>query len=152
MCQIQNMQRASKKGYLCKYYCVKGNKEWLLSFLSFIFEQASKFFKFIYYRHSRRTDNAVWRIGSGKAGEKFDSFSGITNHPGSPGYDPGIWACLSGRVSIQGVKSLWGDCVDFPRLGTGDTDRWRINLLLCVTCQCPWCPISEKRCNCPKVI
>ena len=28
------------------------------------------------------------------------------------------------RVSIQGVKSLWGDCVIFPRLGTGDTDRW----------------------------
>ena len=23
------------------------------------------------------------------------------------------------RVSIQGVKSLWGDCVIFPRLGTG---------------------------------
>ena len=27
-------------------------------------------------------------------------------------------------VSIQGVKSLWGDRVVFPRLGTGDTDRW----------------------------
>ena len=26
------------------------------------------------------------------------------------------------RVSIQGVKSLWGDLVVFPRLGTGDTD------------------------------
>ena len=31
------------------------------------------------------------------------------------------------RVSIQGVKSLYGDCIVFPRLGTGDTDRWRIN-------------------------
>ena len=26
---------------------------------------------------------------------------------------------LPGRVSIQGVKSLWGDCVIFTRLGTG---------------------------------
>ena len=31
------------------------------------------------------------------------------------------------RVSIQGVKSLLGDHVVFPRLGTEDTDRWRIN-------------------------
>ena len=38
------------------------------------------------------------------------------------------------RVSIQGVKSLWGDCVVFPRLGTGDTDRWRINKGLFATC------------------
>ena len=30
---------------------------------------------------------------------------------------------ITGRVSIQGVKSLWGDHVVFPRLGTGDTDR-----------------------------
>ena len=34
-----------------------------------------------------------------------------------------------GRVSIQGVKSLWGDGVVFPRLGAGDTDRWQINLV-----------------------
>ena len=33
-----------------------------------------------------------------------------------------------GRVSIQGVKSLWGDRIVFPRLGTRDTDRWHINL------------------------
>jgi hypothetical protein len=33
-----------------------------------------------------------------------------------------------------------------------DTDRWYINLPLCATCQCPWCPISEKRRDCPKVI
>ena len=26
------------------------------------------------------------------------------------------------RVSFQGVKSLCGDCVVFPRLGTKDTD------------------------------
>ena len=57
-----------------------------------------------------------------------------------------------GRVSIQGVKSLWGDRVVFPRLGTGNTDRWQINLCLCATCQtdsvqCSRCPISEKRCN-----
>ena len=32
-----------------------------------------------------------------------------------------------GRVSIQGVKSLWGDRVVFPRLRTGDTNRWGIN-------------------------
>ena len=31
------------------------------------------------------------------------------------------------KVSIQGVKSLWGDCVVFPRLGTAETDRWHIN-------------------------
>ena len=31
--------------------------------------------------------------------------------------------CTSSRVSIQGVKSVWGDRVVFPRLGTGDTDR-----------------------------
>ena len=30
------------------------------------------------------------------------------------------------RVSNQGVKSLWGDRVVFLRLGTGDTDKWRI--------------------------
>ena len=57
-----------------------------------------------------------------------------------------------GRVSIQGVKLLWGDPVVFPRLGTWDTDRWRINECLFVTCQCPWRPISEKRHNLPKVI
>ena len=49
------------------------------------------------------------------------------------------------RVSIQGVISLWGDCVVFPRFGT-----W--NLCLCTTCQCPRCPISEKRRDPPKVI
>ena len=32
------------------------------------------------------------------------------------------------------------------------TDRWRINLCLCATCQFPRCPISEKRCDPPKVI
>ena len=56
------------------------------------------------------------------------------------------------RVSIQGVKSLWGDCFIFPRLGTGDTDRWCISKGLFATCQCPWYPISEKRCYRPKVI
>ena len=50
----------------------------------------------------------------------------------------------SPRVSIQGVKSLWGDRIVFPRLGTGDTDRWQINLCLCATCQCTGCPISEQ--------
>ena len=45
------------------------------------------------------------------------------------------------RVSVQGVKSLWGNCVVFRRLGTGDTDRWHINLF-----------ISEKRLDPPKVI
>ena len=43
------------------------------------------------------------------------------------------------RVSIQGVKSLWGDGVVFLRLGTGDTDRWQITLCICTTCQCPRC-------------
>ena len=57
---------------------------------------------------------------------------------------------LETRFSIQGVKSLGGDCIVFPILGTGDTDRWRINLCLCVTCQNPRCPISEKRRNPPK--
>ena len=47
-------------------------------------------------------------------------------------------------VSIQAVKSLWGDRVVFPRLGIGNTDRWRINLCLCDTCQCPRCQMSEK--------
>ena len=37
------------------------------------------------------------------------------------------WLSNGGRVSIHGVKSLWGDHVVFPRLDTGDTDRWRIN-------------------------
>ena len=32
------------------------------------------------------------------------------------------------RVSIQGVKSLWGDRVVFTRLGTRDNDRLRINV------------------------
>ena len=50
-------------------------------------------------------------------------------------------------VSIQGVKSPWGDRVVYPRLGTGDTDRWRINKGLYATCHCPRCPISEKRCG-----
>ena len=52
-------------------------------------------------------------------------------------------SCPRHRVSIKGVKSLWGDYNVFPRLGTGDTDRWRINF--CLTHQCPRCPISEKR-------
>ena len=30
------------------------------------------------------------------------------------------------KVSVQGVKSLWGNCWVFFRLCTGDTDRWRI--------------------------
>ena len=56
------------------------------------------------------------------------------------------------RVSIQGVKSLCGDRVIFPRLGTKDTDRWHMNLCLRATCQCPWCLISEKQYDPPKVI
>jgi hypothetical protein len=31
------------------------------------------------------------------------------------------------KVSVQGVKSLWGDCRFIPVMGTGDTNRWRIN-------------------------
>ena len=27
------------------------------------------------------------------------------------------------KVSVQGVKSLWGDCSVFPRLSTQDNDR-----------------------------
>ena len=57
-----------------------------------------------------------------------------------------------GRVSIQGVKSLWGYRVVFPRLGIGDTDRWRINKGLSATCQCPRGPILEKRREPNKVI
>ena len=41
----------------------------------------------------------------------------------------------TGRVSIQGVKSLWGDYVVFPRLGTKDTNRWGINKVY-------WPPVS----------
>jgi hypothetical protein len=59
---------------------------------------------------------------------------------------------LQGKVSVHGVKSLWGDCRVFPRLGAEESDRCHINLPLCTTCQCPWCPISEKRYNHPKVI
>ena len=51
---------------------------------------------------------------------------------------------------IKGVKSLWGNCSVFPRLGTRDTDRWRINLPLWSTCQCPWCPIAENAAINPK--
>ena len=36
-------------------------------------------------------------------------------------YYPG--KAIPGRVSIQGVKSLWGDFVGFPRLGAGNSDR-----------------------------
>ena len=57
----------------------------------------------------------------------------------------------SPKVSVQGFKSLWGNRVVFPRLGTGDTDRWQINLCLYATCQCPRHPISEKQGDCPKV-
>ena len=57
-----------------------------------------------------------------------------------------------GKVSVQGAKSLWGVCSVFPRLGTGDTDRRCINKGLFATCQCPWCPTSEKRRDPPKVI
>ena len=56
----------------------------------------------------------------------------------------------TGRVSIQGVKSLGGDRVVFPRLGTRDTDRWHLIKALFSTCQCPWCPTSEKRSDHPK--
>ena len=38
-----------------------------------------------------------------------------------------------GRVSIQGVKSLFGVCIVFQRLGTGDTEWWQINLCLFAT-------------------
>ena len=55
-------------------------------------------------------------------GERGDGWNKIAN--------------VSVRVSIQGVKSLWGDHIVFPRLGAGDTDRWPINLCLCTTCQC----------------
>ena len=65
-------------------------------------------------------------------------------------YYPG--KAIPGRVSIQGAKSLWGDRVGFPRLVAGNSDRWRINKGLFANCQCPWCPISEKRCDPPKVI
>ena len=44
-------------------------------------------------------------------------------------------------VSVEfltgGVELLWGKCTIFPDLGTRDTDRWRINLHLCATCQYP---------------
>ena len=53
---------------------------------------------------------------------------------------------------IRGVELLWGNCTVFPVLGTKDTDRWRINVHLCATCQCPRCPKPEKPCNGPKVI
>ena len=43
-------------------------------------------------------------------------------------------ASLLGKVSVQGVKSLWSDCSVFPVFGTEDTDRWRINVHLCATC------------------
>ena len=43
-----------------------------------------------------------------------------------------------------------GDHVIFPRSGTGDTYRCRINICFCATCQCPWCPILEKQHNPPK--
>ena len=56
------------------------------------------------------------------------------------------------RVSIQGVKSLWGDRLTFLRLGTGDTDRWCINKGLFSTYHCPQCPILEKRNDPPKVM
>ena len=59
-----------------------------------------------------------------------------------------VWA----SISIQGVKSLWGDRIIFPRLGTGDTDRWRVNKGLFATCECLQCPILEKRDNPPNVI
>ena len=54
------------------------------------------------------------------------------------------------RVSIQGVISLWGDHIVFPRSGNGDTDRWLINLCLSATCQCLRYPISGKWRDLPK--
>ena len=57
-----------------------------------------------------------------------------------------------GRVSIQGVKSLLGYCVVFPRLGPGETDRWQINFCLCATFQYPRCTIWEIQSDPPKVI
>ena len=58
--------------------------------------------------------------------------------------------CQDSRVSE--LNHFGGIASFFPRLGTRDTDRWRINKGLFATCQCPQCPISEKRCNCPEVI
>ena len=52
----------------------------------------------------------------------------------------------------KALNRFVGDCVIFPRLGTGDTDRWQVNLCLCATCQCLWCPISEEQYDPPKVI
>ena len=37
----------------------------------------------------------------------------------------------------DGVELIWGKCTVLPDLGIGDTDRWRINLHLCATCQYP---------------
>ena len=33
------------------------------------------------------------------------------------------------KVSVQGVKSLWGDCSVFPRLGAQDTDSNQITVV-----------------------
>ena len=51
-----------------------------------------------------------------------------------------------------GIELLWGKCTVFPDLGTKDTDRWRMNLHLCATCQYP---LNRNWKNCafaPKVI
>ena len=62
----------------------------------------------------------------------------------------GSTASRSTRVDIQGVKSLWRDHILFPRLGTGDTDRWRINKGLFPSCQCHQCPTLENHVIPPK--
>jgi hypothetical protein len=55
-----------------------------------------------------------------------------------------------GNLEFVGVELLWGKCSVFPDLGT---DRWRINLHLCATCQYPlnrnWknCAIAPKKFN-----
>jgi hypothetical protein len=51
-----------------------------------------------------------------------------------------------------GIELLWGKCTVFPDLGTEYTDRWRMNLHLCATCQYP---LNRNWKNCafaPKVI
>ena len=53
-------------------------------------------------------------------------------------WEGSLGTCSGYKVSDQGVKSLWGNCSVFPRLGTQDTDRWPIKLPVSVSGAQSW--------------
>ena len=106
----------------------------------------------IFYRGGVMVENRICQSGSDCTGptKRFSSCN-LQECPGSP--DIRLEQCSRHSIYIRTVIELaskelnhfWGDRVVFPKLGTGDTDRWHTNKGLFVTCKCPWSPISKEQ-------